>query len=247
MGRLITVLTLVALLMFCGLDKVNADPVELVTNGDFETGDFTAWTVSNKNNPGIPPGNWYIDTPGTTTPQSSRASLATGGSGSFGSWYAVSDQTGPGVHCLIQTITVAQPLVSATLSFDMFVNDWDSGPIGNSLDLGSGDVQNGRVDILTAGADPYDTGAGVLSNLFSGIDTGTDPHAFTSYSFDITSIIGAGGTFQLRFAEADSEFFFNMGVDNISLQVEPVPVPGAVLLGMLGLSVAGARLRKRRA
>ena len=29
--------------------------------------------------------------------------------------------------------------------------------------------------------------------------------------------------------------------------VEAVPVPGAVVLGMLGLSVAGARLRKRRA
>ncbi len=31
------------------------------------------------------------------------------------------------------------------------------------------------------------------------------------------------------------------------LQLSPVPVPGAVLLGMLGLGVAGVKLRKRRA
>lgn len=33
--------------------------------------------------------------------------------------------------------------------------------------------------------------------------------------------------------------------DNFSLQTNPVPVPGAVLLGVLGLSAAGAKLRKR--
>jgi len=36
---------------------------------------------------------------------------------------------------------------------------------------------------------------------------------------------------------------FDVGVDN--LEVTPVPVPGAVLLGMLGLSVVGVKLRKR--
>ena len=33
--------------------------------------------------------------------------------------------------------------------------------------------------------------------------------------------------------------------DNFSLEINPVPVPGAVLLGMLGLSVAGVKLRRR--
>ncbi len=243
MRRLTTILTLAALLMLCSLSEVNADPTELITNGDFGTGGFTGWTVANQHN-----GSWYIDMPGTRTPISNHATLDTGGSGSFGNSYAVTDQGGGGVHSLIQTITVPEPLVSATLSFDMFVNDWsNAGPIVGPLSATSGPVQYGRVDILAAGAGPFDTGAGVVANLYSGVDPRPNPNAFTSYSIDITSIIGAGGTFQLRFAEADNMGFFNMGVDNVSVMAEPVPVPGAVLLGMLGLSVAGVKLRKRRA
>jgi hypothetical protein len=40
-----------------------------------------------------------------------------------------------------------------------------------------------------------------------------------------------------------SSYENHFAVDDVTYQ--PVPVPGAVLLGMLGLSVAGARLRKR--
>jgi hypothetical protein len=39
---------------------------------------------------------------------------------------------------------------------------------------------------------------------------------------------------------------YDVGVDNLVVSSYVVPVPGAVLLGMLGLSVAGARLRKNR-
>jgi len=51
---------------------------------------------------------------------------------------------------------------------------------------------------------------------------------------------------QLRIA---TEFYNNYtpqeitGIDNVSLNV--IPVPGAVILGMIGLSVAGVKLRKR--
>jgi hypothetical protein len=69
--------------------------------------------------------------------------------------------------------------------------------------------QFARVDILSAGASPFDTGSGVLANFYLGADSGDNPHAYTNYNFDITSLVGAGGTFQLRFAEVDNVDSFN--------------------------------------
>jgi hypothetical protein len=66
---------------------------------------------------------------------------------------------------------------------------------------------------LTSGATPFDTGAGVLENLYIGADAGGNPHPYTHYVFDITSLVG-GGTFQIRFAEVDNQLFFNLGVSS---------------------------------
>ena len=241
MKRLITICLAVVLLMFGGLAKVNAAPTELITNGGFETGAFTGWTVTDLAGGS---GSWFVDTLGTTTPLSGLATLAGGGAGTF---YAVSDQTGPGTHALTQAFTVPWPALSATLSFDMFVNDWDLGPIINPAGLNHTAIpnQHARVDILSTAAGAFDTGAGVLANYYLGVDGGPDPHSFTHYSFDITGIVGAGGTFQLRFAEVDNQLFFNQGVDGVSILAEPVPAPGAILLGSIGVGVV-SWLRRRR-
>jgi hypothetical protein len=229
--------------MFGSLAKVNAAPAELITNGGFETGNFTGWTVTNLAGSFVP-GSWFVDTLGTTTPVSGSATLAAGGAGTF---YAVSDQGGGGTHALIQAFTVPWPVLSATLSFDMFVNDWDLGPFINPAGLNHTAIpnQHARVDILTTAAGAFDTGAGVLANYYIGVDGGPDPHAFTHYSFDITGIVGAGGTFQLRFAEVDNQLFFNQGVDNVSILAQPIPAPGAILLGGIGVGVV-SWLRRRR-
>jgi hypothetical protein len=241
MKRLITICLAVVLLMFGSSGKVNAAPTELITNGGFETGAVTGWAVTDQAGGS---GSWFVDTLGTTTPISGSAALAAGGAGTF---YAVSDQPGPGTHSLTQAFTVPWPALSATLSFDMFVNDWNTGPLINpaGLDYTAPLNQHARVDILTAVAGAFDTGAGVLANYYLGVDGGPDPHAFTHYVFDITGIVGAGGTFQLRFAEVDNQFFFNQGVDNVSILAEPVPAPGAILLGSIGVGVV-SWLRRRR-
>ncbi len=230
-----------ALLVFGSLAKLNAAPTELITNGGFETGVFTGWTVTDQAGGS---GTWSVDTLGTTTPISAHPTLAAGGAGTF---YAVSDQMGPGTHALTQAFTVPWPALSATLSFDMFVNDWDTGPVINpaGLNYAAGPNQHARVDILTAVAGAFDTGAGVFANYYLSVDGGPDPHAFTHYVFDITGIVGAGGTFQLRFAEVDNITFFNQGVDNVSILVEPIPAPGAILLGSIGVGVV-SWLRRRR-
>ena len=134
----------------------------------------------------------------------------------------------------------------------MFVNNWATVTTDGSAGLNTGVVpnQHGRVDILSGIANPFDTGAGVLDNFYLGADLGVNPHQYTSYQFDITSLVGSGGTFFLRFAEVSNISFFNMGVDNVSIQLsanggpEPIPEPSTLLL--LGAGLAGVAFLRRR-
>src|SRR5262245_12116117 len=213
-----------------------ADSIERITNGNFETGTFAGWTVVNQT--GSSAGsNWFIDTPGTTTPVSDMPTSSAGGL-PHGAFYAVTDQGGPGSHSLLQTFTVLPFASSLILSFDMFNNNWDGGPFGTSQDFNIVPNQHARVDILTGGAGPFDTGAGVVGNFFlGGTPVVTSPNPFTHFSFDVTSLLSSGGTFQLRFAEVDNQFFFNMGVDNVSIQETQesvVPEPGSFILLLSG-------------
>lgn len=217
--------------------------IELITNGNFETGTFAPWTTADAAGGS---GAWFIDVPGTTTPFSGQTTI---GSAANGSFYAVTDQGGPGTHVLLQTFVVPVGVTSLTLSFDMFVNDYDAGPIINPAGLThtAGPNQHGRVDILTAGAGAFSTAvADVVSNHYLGVDPGVDPHAFTSYTINLTGL--AAGTYQLRFGEVDNQLFLNMGVDNVSIQAESVPEPGSlaiVTFGVMGLGAIGYRRHKR--
>jgi hypothetical protein len=232
--------TLIAAASVLGLFANQAKATELLINGNFETGTFLGWTVSNL--PGS--GNVYVDAPGTTTPLSSHATVGTAANGGH---YAVTDMTGGGTHALLQTFTVGAGS-SVIFSFDLFANNWSGGgtivnPAG--LTHSSGPNQHARVDILTASASAFATTGGVvLGNFYLGADAGTDPNPFTSYSFDITSLVGAGGTFQVRFAETDNQLFFNMGVDNVSI-TSSVPDVGATV-ALLGLSFLGFAAFRRR-
>jgi hypothetical protein len=213
-----------------------------LTNGGFETGTFAGWTVTNQ--AGSFPGSNFFVSRVTTTPQSGSTTVGP----ATGTFYAVSDGLGPGTHVLIQTFTVPGPASSVVVSFDLFANNYGDtivNPIG--LDFTDGANQQARVDILGAGASPFDTGAGVLQNFFLGADAGANPHDYTADAFNITQLVGAGGTFQLRFAEVDNQNFFNLGVDNISVSftAAAVPEPGSITLAVLGFGALGFFLRRR--
>ncbi len=206
-------------------------------NGGFETGDLTGWTVVNQAGGS---GSFYIVS-GITAPLSGSGTVGPAG----GVFYAVSDQTGPGTHALIQPFALA-PGLQVILTFDMFANDWDAGPTVNpaGLDYTAIPNQHGRVDLLTGTAGPFDTGSGVIRNFYLTVDPGADPNAYTHYVFDITDDVAAGGLFQIRFAEVDNQLFFNMGVDNVS--IDAVPEPAGVLLCGLGLACLMAYRRRCR-
>lgn len=115
---------LAAALLFVGAGQARAG--ELITNGGFETGTFLGWTEFDQAGGS---GSWFVSS-STTAPLSG---LSTVGPAS-GSFYAVTDQTGPGAHVLLQSFTVAPGSSSVILSFDMFVNDYDGGPFTGPLD-----------------------------------------------------------------------------------------------------------------
>jgi hypothetical protein len=209
--------------------------VELISNGGFETTDLTGWTL-------VDAGLGTVEVTSLLAPPNS---LYTTPGPASGMYYAVTYQDGPGTHAILQSFTVPGPAASVMLSYDMFVQTQGPetvDPVG--LDHSGPSNQHARVDILSNAATPLDTGAGVLDNYYLGID-GPPTQAYTSYQFDITPLVGAGGTYQLRFAQTDNLGNFNLGVDNVSIDFTPVPEPASVVLAAL-LGGGVACLRRRR-
>jgi hypothetical protein len=199
-------------------------PVELITNGSFENEGLSGWTVS-VNEGSFLDGSFYSAT-GFVTPVSG---FSTAGP-SAGAFFATSDQNGPTSTALSQVFTVPAGVTSVVLSFDMFVNDWwDQGAIINPgyLEIASLN-QFATVDILTAADfadDPFTDQ--IVQNFYLDVDPGPDPHDYTSYEIDLTTAVGDGGTFVLRFAQIDYWWYMHQGVDNVSLLVDSDGSPPA--------------------
>src|SRR5262249_26210400 len=144
-----------------------------------------------------------------------------------GPFYAVSDQQGPGTHALIQNFTVPGAASSVVLTFQMFVNQYATGTIvgPQGLDYTGGANEHARVDLLFPPSTISLPGPGALPNRALATNPGTPPNASTPYSFNITSLVGGGGTFRLRFAESDNQGYLNQGVDSVSIDFTAVPEP----------------------
>jgi len=208
----------VVFVLFAGLP---AWGTELLTNGGFLTGDFTGWTTADQ--PGsFMPGGWFVSS-GTSGPISGfpiEAPLN-------GLFDAQTDQGGePGAHVLLQSFTIPRGATSVTLRFVLIRNNRGGGPFcPGPLDFTVVPNQCDRVDILTASASPFDTGAGVVLNIFTGALNIPPDGTEIWHVFEVPLTGLAPGTYQLRFGEVDNQGFNQMGVDNVSIEaITPSPV-----------------------
>ncbi len=197
---------------FCGDGRLSNFGIELLVNGSFESGTFDRWKTSSAGD-----GVFVIAPPGADTP---TASFATAPNPAGGTAYALTDPIGPGTRALEQSFVFPGTANALAASFQMFVNDQSGlGPIVDpaGLDHTGPSNQHARVDVLIAGSPPFDTGAGIVSNLYLGVDPGPTPNLYLSYSFDLTGDLFPATAYELRFAEVDNQSFLHLGVDNVSV------------------------------
>ena len=223
------------------LVPLSAQALPVLVNGGFEAG-LSGWTRVEQLGSD---GTFYLQS-GTTSPVAGDPVPAP----PQGANAAMTDPSGGGSHVLYQDFTASAG--AATLSFSLYVgNRGDAFYVPGHLDWAGVDLnQQARVDILRSGADVFSVAAAdVLLSLFS-TNVG-DPlvSGYSTYAFDVTSLLAAhaGETLRLRFAEVDNVAPFQFGVDDVRFDaVTPVPEPETLVLLGAGLAALVGRFAKRR-
>ncbi len=213
----------------------------LLTNGNFETGNYTGWSVNTQSG-----SNGSLQVVANNGGNSPISGFAYASNANGGNWFSITDQSGPGSYSLTQSFTLATAS-TVTISFDLFANNQSGVDINNGRDYTAGGDQNAEVDLLLGGANAFtNASADIVSTLYGpGSNTVGNPSPWSSFS---STLALAAGTYQLRFAETDNQSFFQEGVDNVSVTTAAVPEPGSMALMLAGLgAVATIARRKQRA
>jgi hypothetical protein len=227
--------TLILGLSFFG-NAAMAAPVNLISNGDFETGTFAGWTVSTTNPDQSGGGcnqGWVVANVGIAT-----GCLAVANPLGTYAAYQSFDGTGPKTRTLSQTFVVPT-FGSAMLSFSQ---TYDFNVVLSNETPRTFDVNL--------------TSASGTQNVFhfvspTGFDTGITPWA--QQSVDLTAALTglAGQSVELAFVSTIPETFSGpagFGLDNVRLEATPASsnVPEPSSLALIGLAAAGLGLVRRR-
>ncbi len=171
---------------------------EYIVNGNFETGDFSGWTVIDAGS------GAFLINDGTVVPGGPRGSRPP----ISGGFDVVTTQTGPGSHLVSQLFTVPTNITSANMSW--------LDRIHNFAGTFSDPNQEFRVELMDVAMNP-------IMEIFS--TNPGDPliqEGPNARNFDLTSTFQAleGQQVCIRFTEEDNLFFFNLTLDDISLVIE---------------------------
>jgi hypothetical protein len=202
----------VALLSATGIARA-----AIVTNGDFETGNFSGWHEDYAQDPG--PGFWFVYT-GTTSPINGDPFPAP----PQGTHAALTDETNVSRQILYQDVTVPGGISSAELSLITYYTAYTQIVSPETLDTGPGTNEQYRIDIMRPGAPVASVAPGdVLLNAFR-TNTG-DPIqlAPTVKAVDLSQY--AGQTIRLRFAVVTTEDVLNAGIDAVGIHTLRVDKP----------------------
>lgn len=195
---------LVAAALSLGCGDSSGPVLQLVTNGGFETGDFTGWTVDNA---GV--GDFFV------LSDSTGHGLADTILGPPESTYAaVTIQSGPGSHILYQDLalpTHSKIRLQATVYICSLASFADNG----NLDHSGLANQQFRVDIVDPAANVRDVGAGVLLAVWRTMPGDPRESGYVLLDVDLTAF--AGQTVRLRFAEVDNQVQLHAAVDAVSV------------------------------
>ncbi len=221
--------------VLCGLSiAFTANATNVFTNGDFGTGDLTGWTLTTSPLFTGYPSGFYV----TNAPVTPLNGFPTVGADAPSTFYAVSDDQGPGSMALTQSFFIPLGTTAANLSFAAFVND-----------LLGGSGFGGEVDILAGGADAI---LGTPITVLYAADTavaGGNPNPWVPFAGNIMGSLIAGNTYQIRVFASDSTGPINVGADNFDLELTgalaaPEPsmfLPVGLLAGFLAFRVRKAR------
>ncbi|XOF34210.1 MAG: hypothetical protein ACL93V_02635 [Candidatus Electrothrix sp. YB6] len=205
------------LFMMSVATSVTAGPVEYITNGGFESGDFTGWDVMRSDGCDFAcEGGWTIND-GTFDPPGPGDPLPP----ISGSYDAVSWQQGPGLSVMTKPITLPYGITSAVLRW--------SDRIRNHASVFSDPNQEWRVLIK-------DTGGTVLEEVFS--TNPGDPLEQLGPNvgvYDLTSLAQTyeGEEIVLSFEQQDDLLFFNATLDDVSLEIDTCDVDASLQYGQM--------------
>jgi hypothetical protein len=181
-----------------------------VTNGNFETGNFTGWNRVNKEGGS---GSWFVYS--TNTSPLSNNPIAVPPQGNFA---ATSDQNNPGTQVLIKTIKL-QSGMRHELSFILYYRNFNAGGFftPNTLNFKAAPNQQYRIDVLKSNANPFSVNPNdILKPLFRTNVGAPNTRSPQVRSFNLTPF--AGKTVHLRFAAVETEDFLLASVDRVKVE-----------------------------